>query len=78
MNDKRSLIINGHILGSGIIELREDSLDGRLLGEYKIVDEINDNLSIPIIPLYDNLNLYVVFRNVSPSSLINIDSFTFK
>lgn len=78
MNDKRSLIINGHIFGSGIIELREDSLDGRLLGEYKIVDEINDNLSIPITPLYDNLNLYVVFRNVSSSSLINIDSFTFK
>lgn len=78
MNDKRSLIINGHVFGSGIIELREDSLDGRLLGEYKIVDEINDNLSIPITPLYDNLNLYVVFRNVSSSSLINIDSFTFK
>ena len=78
MKDKRYLVINGHIWGNGIIELREDSLDGRLLGQYKIGDEVNDNLSVPITPLYDNLNLYVVFRNVSPSSLIDIDSFTFK
>lgn len=54
----------------------EDSSDGRVLGEMKVSKEIDDNLIMRITPLYNEVNLCLVFRG--SSSFINIDSFSFK
>lgn len=70
------IVFKAEVLGNGIIEIREDSSDGRVLGEMKVSKEIDDNLIMRITPLYDDVNLCLVFRG--SSSFINIDSFSFK
>lgn len=76
MKNKKNIVLTGNVCGTGKIEIREDSLDGRLLGYIELSKGSDKEICIPISPLYDNINLYFIFKN--GNSFINIDSFNFK
>lgn len=76
MKDKKYIVLAGSVSGSGKIEVREDSLDGRILGDIRLSKDNSGNISIPISPLYDNVSLYFIFKN--GNSFVNIDSFSFR
>lgn len=76
MYDKKYLILSANVLGSGKIEIREDTLDGRLLGSTIISEGNEGHVVIPIHPVYDNVNIYFLFKE--GNSFISINSFSFK
>lgn len=76
MKEKKYIAIYGEFTGKGLIEVREDTIDGRLLGSYNVSNRPIKKALIPISPLYDKINLFLLFKN--GNSFIEIDYLSFE
>lgn len=74
VKNKKQLIFNLEATGSGTIEIREDSLDGRIIGVGS-VKKGNKNVTVNITPLINDINIYIIFKD--GTNFCTIDNFSF-
>ena len=74
VKNKTQLIFNLEVRSSGTIEIREDSLDGRIIGVCS-VKKGDKNVAVNINPLINDINMYIIFKD--GDNFCIIDSFSF-
>lgn len=75
MREKKQIIFSLTAIGNGVIEIREDSCDGRMIGVCKIQKGNFKEAKALIRPLQDDVNIYLVFKG---ESFCYLDSFRFE
>ncbi len=74
VKNKKQLFFNLTAAGDGKIEIREDSLDGRIIGT-STVRKGDKSVSVNINPLINDINMYIIFKG--GDNFCEIDNFKF-